>query len=162
MSPARENLVLTAILLGVLVAASAYGYYLSHPQVTQSEPLIGNLQLRSTSVGIDGLNPTRLGLNVKAVVYNPNGFGATLDSANYSVYVDGRYLGSGQTTGKLELAAQSSQTFVLPVSVGWTSGLRAAGRYLLDLGHVSWEVKGNMDVSIGGLSLSVPFELTSD
>lgn len=160
LSSPKQNAAIAVVLLGVFATVVTYGYYSSHPSMTQPSPLIENLQLRSTSVDIVGLNRTGFSLRLSAVVYNPNGFGAKLDSANYSVYANGQYVGSGETTRGYDIAAQSSQTFVFPVDVGWKSAFEAAGHYVVGLGHVSWEVKGNADVDVGVLHLSVPFEFT--
>lgn len=148
-------------MLGVASTAVAYGYYSSHPETTQPRPLIGNLDLRSISVAVTSLNRSGLTLDIDAVVDNPNGFGATLDSANYSVYADGHYFGSGRISHSYSLAPQSSATLVFPISVGWRSALGAMGGYVTGLGHVEWEVEGNARVSIGGLSVSGPFEFTA-
>ena len=152
---------IAALLVGVFVVATTYGYYSSHQTITQPKPLIENIQLRSTSVSVTDLDRTGLTLDLKVVVYNPNGFGATLDSANYSVYADGHYLGSGQTTRAYDLAPQSPQTLVFPVTVGWGSALGATARYVVGLGRVTWEVNGSASVEIDGLHLSAPFEFTT-
>jgi len=128
--------------------------------MTRPNALIENLQLRSTSVAVVGLNRTGLGIKLSAVVYNPNGFGARLDSVNYSVHANGQYVGSGETTHGYDIAPQSSQTFVFPIEVGWKSAFEAAGHYVLGLGHLTWEVEGFADVDVGSLHLSVPFEFT--
>lgn len=138
-----------------------YGYYLTHLPSSQQRPAIENLQLRSTSLDITGLNRTGLSLNLNAVFYNPNGFGATLDAVNYSVYANGHYLGSGRTAQKYDLAPQSSETLVFPISIGWKSAFETTGSYMVDWGHVAWEVKGTANISVGGLTLSAPFEFTT-
>lgn len=138
-----------------------YGYYSTHLANTQQRSVIENLQLRSTSVDITSLNRTGLSLNLSAVVYNPNGFGATLDAANYSVYANGHYLGSGQTVRKYDLASQSTQTLVFPISISWKSAFETTESYVIDWGHVSWEVNGTADINVGGLALSAPFEFTT-
>jgi len=142
-------------------AEVAYGYHSIRPPRAPQGAVIGDLQVRSTSMAIAGLNSTRMTLDVDAVVYNPNPFGATVDAANYSVSANGSHLGSGQTAHEYELAPQSSSTLVFPISVGWRSALETTGSYIVNLGNVSWEVDGTAEVSLGGLSLSAPFEFTT-
>jgi LEA14-like dessication related protein len=161
LSSDRESSALAAALLVILAVVAVvvpYGYYSTHPAGTQQTPVIGSVQLRSTWVDITSLNRTGLSLNLNAVVYNPNGFGATLRTANYSVYANGHYVGSGQTTHEYHLAAQSSGTLIFPISIGWESAFRTMGGYIIGLGHITWEVKGTANIEVGGLSLSAPFE----
>jgi LEA14-like dessication related protein len=112
-------------------------------------------------VSVSGLGYGGPDLSLAAVIYNPNSFGATMIGANYSVYADGNYLGNGQTTHEYVLSPQSTETFVLPVSIGWKSALQTMGNYLIDHGGVTWEVKGTADIEVGGVSLSIPFELVT-
>jgi LEA14-like dessication related protein len=159
----NEELGVAAFLLIVLVVVAVviYGYYLTHPTGTQ-RILIGNLQLRSTSVDITSL-PSRTGLSIdlKAVVYNPNEFGGTMDTAEYSVYANGHYLGSGKTTREYDLTPQSSQTLTFPITVGWSGAFETMGSYVLDSGHVTWMVNGTTSINVGGLSISGSFEFTT-
>ena len=148
-------LVLLAATFLVLVAVS----YSTRQNSTQ-RPLIGNIQLRSTSIDITGLNRTDLNMNLKAVLYNPNGFGATLDTAEYSVYVNGHYLGSGKTTREYDLTPQSSQTLTFPISVGWNPAFKTMESYVMNRGHVTLMVNGTAEINIGELSISAPFEFT--
>jgi LEA14-like dessication related protein len=122
---------------------------------------MGDLQLLSTSVDVTGLSSNGLSLSLKAVVYNPNGFGATLIAANYSVYADGSYMGVGQTAHEYDLAPQSSQTLVFPISISWKSAFQTTGSYIVDLGDVTWKVYGTADIEVGGFPLSVPFEFAA-
>jgi LEA14-like dessication related protein len=149
-------LVLLAVTFLVLVAVN----YSTHQNSTQ-RPLIGNIQLRSTSIDIIGVNRTDLNMNLKAVLYNPNGFGATLDTAGYSVYANGHYVGSGKTTQEYDLAPQSSQTLTFPISVGWNEAFKTMESYIANWGHVTWMVNGTAKINIGGLSISEPFEFTT-
>ena len=163
MSSDEGNSAPAAALFAILIAfvGVAYGYHsISQPSTPQG-PVIGDIQLRSASVAIAGVNSTRMSLDVEAVVYNPNPFGATVDAANYSVSANGSHLGSGQTAHEYELAPQSISTLVFPISVGWKSAFETTGSYIVNLGNVSWEVDGTAEVSLGGLSLSAPFEFTT-
>lgn len=108
-----------------------------------------------------GLNHDGLSLNLKAVVYNPNGIGATLDAANYSVYANGHYMGIGQTAQEYDLASQSSQTLVFPISISWKSAFQTTGSYIVNWGDVTWKVNGTANTEVGGFSLFVPFEFVT-
>jgi len=162
LSSRRENSAYFALLLIVAIAVPlyAYGFRSSHPSVSP-EYVVGDFQVRSTSVQITGTGLGGLGLSFKAVVYNPNVFGGTLDSANYSVYANGHFVGTGHTSTVYEVSPDSSQTFVFPVSVGWGSTFVTLGGYIVGLGNVSWKVDGNASIEINGIILLVPFALTT-
>lgn len=163
MPPDRENAPILAAALAVLVVAGAvtYAYYSGLPAETHPRIVLGDLQLLSTSVHIIGLGHGGLTANFDAAVYNPNGFGATLEAANYSVFANGRLLGRGQISRAYELPARSSFTLAFPVSVGWGSALGTVVNYVMGLGHVAWQVNGTAFVKIGGLVVLAPFDFTA-
>lgn len=146
--------------LAILVAASVVTYvnYSSPPAGRSQEPLIGNIQLRSDSVDIAGLNSTDLSLDFRAVLYNPNVFGASLEVLNYSIYANGHYLGRGQTARGFDLAPRSTESLAFPIVIGWRSAFETVGEYVLGLGHVTWQVKGTAEIKLGEISLAAPFE----
>jgi LEA14-like dessication related protein len=152
-----------AALFVILIAFAgvAYGYHSNGPPSATQRPVVGDIQLRSASVAIAGANSARMSVDIDAVVYNPNPFGATLDSANYSVSANGSHLGNGRTPHEYDLAPQSSSTLVFPISVGWKSAFEATGSYIVNLGNVSWKVSGVAIVNLGGVSFSAPFEFTT-
>lgn len=163
MPSGRENSVLVLLILVVLVAsaAEAFGYYSSHLPSAQEKSLVEGIQLRSTSVDVTGLNNNGLSLDFNAVVYNPNAFGAKLNAANYSVYADGHYLGSGHIVHEYYIAPQSSQTLVFPVNIGWKSAFQTTGSYVMARGNITWVVNGTANIEVGGFPLSVPFTLAT-
>jgi len=161
LSAGRERTAFTLFLLMTLLVVPAYAYYgfVTRPA---NEPwtLAGDLQLRATSVQVTGLSTSGLSFSIAVTVYNPNGFGVSLDSADYSVYADGNHLFDGQITNRFELAPQATRTLVLPVPVGWGSAFHAIGNYIWSEGYVNWEVKGKASIEVGGLPLTVPFDVS--
>jgi LEA14-like dessication related protein len=158
----ERSTVPAAALLVLLVVGAAVGlaYYAIQPPTSGQGFAIGNLQVRSTSVVVATMHTSYVGLDIDAVVYNPNGFGATLTTANYSVSADGHHLGTGRTTQAYVLSPKSSLSVALPIDVGWTSAFDETGNYVVNLGHVSWQVKGTAIVEVAGFSVTVPFEFT--
>ena len=145
----------------VVVPLYAVAQYAIHPPSTQQGGTFGNLQLRSTSVDIAGLGGNGIDLDIQAVIYNPNGFGATIEAANYSVYANGQYVGEGQLAHEYVVTPQSSQTFVFPISIGWRSVFRTTGSYIVSLGTIAWKVEGTASIEVAGLPLSVSFEFVT-
>ena len=160
----RERIALVALLI-VVIASVTVEIYVSRstlPQNTQPRVILGNLELLSTSVGTSSLGGSGLSLRLVAVIYNPNGFGATLKGANYSVYANGHYLGSGRSGSEYNLAPRSSLTVAFPVTLGWRSALETMGSYLLGGGHLAWTIKGTANTEIGGFTFLIGFEFTAD
>jgi len=163
LSSGRELRTFTVFLLIILAVVPLYAIAGSetHPAGVQQGALIGNLQLRSVSLDVTGLNANGMGLSLDAVVFNPNGFGATLEAANYSIYADGHYLGEGLSAADYVFASRTSQTLVFPVTVAWGSALWTTGSYIGNLGNVDWKANGTARIEVGGLSLSVSFEFAT-
>jgi len=161
LSVQRERTAFALFLLIILVVMPAYLYYgyVTRP-VSAPWSTVGDLQVRATSVEVTGLAVGGPDLSLTAVVYNPNGFGVSLDRANYSVYANGHYLQSGQITRKYTLGPQSTQTFVFPISIGWSPAFQTLGSYVWAWGSVDWEIKGTASIEAGGFPLTVSFDLS--
>jgi LEA14-like dessication related protein len=157
----KEYSAFTLFLLLTLVVVPVYvlGQGLTHQPSTQPRSF-GVLQIQSTSIGIAKVGESGPSLNFKVAVHNPTSFGATLQAANYSVYADGHYVGEGRLT-QTSMAPESTQTFIFPVNVGWESALLATGRYVVDLGNLTWMANGTARIDVGGLSLTVSFEFST-
>ena len=108
-----------------------------------------------------GLSRTGINLNFQVVVYNPSGFGATIEAASYSVYANGHYVGEGQLAHEYAITPQSSQTLAFPMNIDWRSAVRTTGSYIVDLGSITWKVNGTADIGVGGFPFSVPFEFAT-
>jgi LEA14-like dessication related protein len=158
----KEYSAFTLFLLLTLVVVPVYvlGQGLTHQPPTQPKSF-GGLQIQSTSIGIAKVGESGPSLNFKVAVHNPTSFGATLQAANYSVYADGHYVGDGRLTQETSMAPGSTQTFTFPVNVGWESALLATGRYVVDLGNLTWMANGTARIDVGGLSLTVSFEFST-
>jgi LEA14-like dessication related protein len=161
LSDQRERTAFALFLVIILVVMPAYLYYGYVTRPTSAPwSTIGDLQVRATSVQVTGLALGGPDLSLTAVVFNPNGFGVSLDSANYSIYANGHYLQNGQITREYALAPQSIQTFDFPISIGWASAFRTVGSYMWSWGNVNWEVKGTARIEVGGFPLTVSFDLS--
>jgi LEA14-like dessication related protein len=163
LSSGSERSAFTLFLLLILVAVPLYAidYNATRPPGEQQGPAIAGLQLRSTSVEIAGVSYGGPNLDVRAVVYNPDGFGATLNEVNYSVWADGHYLGSGQTAQEYYFAPLSTTDLTFPISIGWTPAFQTAERYFVGWGDVTWEVRGTASVEVGGLHFTTSFEFAT-
>ena len=149
-------------LLLILLIVPAYAYYdYTNRPTTPSWSVVGDLQVRATSVTVTGLTLGGPGLSLAALVFNPNGFGVSLVGANYSIYADGHFLVDGRIVHEYALSPLSTEAFAFPFSIGWGSAFQALGSYMWAWGNVNWEVKGTASIQVGGLSLTVPFDLTT-
>jgi len=161
LSVRKDGTAFALFMVIILVVMPAYLYYgyLTRP-VVATWSTVGDLQIRATSVQVDGLAIGGPDLSLVAVVYNPNGFGVSLDSANYSIYANGHYLQKGQISHEYALGPQSTQTFVFPISIGWKTAFQTLGSYVWAWGSVDWQVKGTAGIGVGGIPLTVPFDLS--
>ena len=139
--------------------AYLYYGYVNRP-VSAPWSTVGDLQVRATSVQVTGLAPGGPGLSLTAAVYNPNGFGVSLESANYTIYANGQYLQKGHVTREYALAPRSTEAFVFPVSIGWGLAFQTLGSYVWAWGNVEWEVRGTAIIQVGGFPLTVPFDVS--
>lgn len=162
LSAQKEKTAFILFLVIILVIMPVYLYYgyVTRPS-TGSVIMVGDLQIRATSVQVTSLAFGGPDLSLTAVVYNPNGFGVELTGANYSVFADRHFLQDGQITNRYVLASQSTQTFVFPVSISWSSAFQTLGNYIWAWGDVTWEVKGTASLEVGGIHLTVPFDLST-
>ena len=161
LSVRRDRTAFALFLLIILVVMPAYLYYgyVNRP-VSSPWTTVGDLQVRATSVQLTGLAFGGPELSLTAVVYNPNGFGVSLESANYSIYANGHYLQDGQITHEYALDPQSTQAFVFPASIGWGPAFQTLGGYVWAWGNVKWEVRGTARIQVGGFPLTVPFDVS--
>ena len=161
MSIRGEKRAFTLFLLIVLLVVPAYAYYDHQTRpATGAWSMVGDLQFRATSVQATGLGFGGPDLQLTVVVNNPNGFGVSLTSANYSIYADGRHLLDGHVAQEYTLTPQSTQTLVFPISIGWGSTFQTLGDYIWMGGNVAWEAKGMASIEVGGIFLAVPFDLS--
>jgi LEA14-like dessication related protein len=150
------------LLVLVLVILPTYVYAERSIQPpSKQNAVIGNLQLQSTTVEITGLNLGGPSLNLKAVIYNPYVFGASLEAANYSVYANGHYVGDGQLAHGYDVTSRSSQVLAFPVNLGWMSAFQTTGSYILGGGNLNWRVNGTAHIELGGLTFFVQFEFAT-
>ncbi len=122
---------------------------------------IQNIKVESASPSNISPHLSGVSLDVQMKVRNPNSITATLDTISYSIYANGNYLGSGQTTATYNLPPNSDYTLTFPVSMAWGSVFRTVGSYILNGGHATWEIKGVDNVNINGIAFSVPFDYTT-
>jgi len=158
----RERTAFGLFLMIILLVMPAY-LYCSYVTGPSSAPwsTVGDLKFQATSVQVTGIAPGGLDLSLTAAVHNPNDFGVSLNGANHSIYANGHYLQNGHVTRKYALAPQSTQTFVFPISIAWSSALKTLGNYIWAWGSLTWEVKGVATVEVGGFSIAIPFELST-
>lgn len=158
MSYQRGGNALLGVLLLILALGTASEVTLAHVSNgaygAQGAPAIGELQVRSSAVEIAALGSGGLNLTLKADTFNAYGFGATLEAMNYSIYVDGRYVGSGETSHQYYFAPRTSQTVYFPLHTGWSSALLTVGDYVAGLGSIDVRASGTARVGLGEGSIA--------
>lgn len=151
MGKLRKIGIVVVVLLIAIVAAS-FGLGLAQ------RASIANIQVKSTTPSNIRPQASGIGMDVAVLVHNPDSITATLDQISYSVYANGNFIGSGQTTTTYDIPAKSDYTVAFPISLGWGSTSSTVRSSILAGGDITWVVKGTDNVVINGVSFTVPFD----
>lgn len=97
--------------------------------------------------------------NAQVSVRNPLSFPLKIASTEYTLFADGREVGSGRTQGMILHAAQKN-TLSLPIDVDHSELLAAAGGALVSGGDVAVKLTGKLVVRLKGGDVTVPLALS--
>jgi LEA14-like dessication related protein len=92
-------------------------------------------------------------------VRNPFSFPLKIASTEYTLFADGREVGSGRTQGMILHQAQKN-TLALPIDVDHSELLSAAGGALVSGGDVAVRLQGKLVVRLKGGDVAVPLALS--
>jgi LEA14-like dessication related protein len=95
----------------------------------------------------------------EVMVRNPFSFPLKIASTEYTLFADGREIGSGRTQGLLLHAAQKNR-LALPIDVDHSELLAAAGGALVSGGDVAVRLRGKLVVRLKGGDVTVPLALS--
>jgi len=97
--------------------------------------------------------------HAQLTVRNPFSFPLKIASTEYTLFADGREVGSGQTQGMILHAAQKNH-LALPIDVDHSSLLAAAGGALVSGGDVAVRLQGRLVVRLKGGDVTVPLAMS--
>jgi len=92
-------------------------------------------------------------------VRNPFSFPLKIASTEYTLFADGREVGSGRTQGML-LRQTQKNTLALPIDVDHSELLAAAGGAVVSGGDVAVRLQGKLVVRLKGGDVTVPLTLS--
>jgi LEA14-like dessication related protein len=106
-------------------------------------------------------NVTLLSSEARAqlTVRNPFSFPLKIASSEYTLFADGREVGSGRTQGMILHAAQKN-TLALPIDVDHSELLAVAGGAVVSGGDVAVKLTGKLVVRLKGGDVTVPLALS--
>lgn len=110
-----------------------------------------------TGVEVDGLSVDGLELTLLADVRNPNEFGATIGSLDYTVFVDGTRLAEGVLSEDIEVDAGESVEVGIPFTLTW-EGVGEAIEKALDGREHDWKLRGSTTLRKGVLAKTFRFD----
>jgi len=139
----------------VILILVGVGFYFIN-EIRQREAL-RNIEVSVYDIVIESIGFTSATLKIKLKMFNPNSITATLDRADYNLYGNDIYVGSGVIPTRVDIPAHSSTVVTTTFDLSYSG----AAKVILDalsIGKITWKIKGTayFDTPFG--SISVPFE----
>jgi LEA14-like dessication related protein len=109
---------------------------------------------------VTGVGPSGVELGVALRVDNPNPFALVANGVQGTLFIgdqEGKELGTASTTLDAPIAANSSGEVQSRLDIAWSSA--GALRELVGRSEVPYRFEGELGVTGGPMTLSVPFEL---
>ncbi len=144
-----------AILVILLIA----GLYL-FSQIQEKEAF-KNVEMDFESVEIKGIDLQQMTLNLNLKVHNPNKIPATLDGADYEIYLEGIYIGNGSLNEKITIPSNETKIVRSEVNVRYenlNNLLNITDEIVKNNGKVDIIIKGNAYVEFIG-KINFPFKV---
>jgi LEA14-like dessication related protein len=116
---------------------------------------------RIQSIAIMEFSNDRFVLRFVIDLYNPNPFGARLDSMTYRVYLQKVFVGSGQLQEGTDVPGDSVVTLILPLEVERTNTGKLTAM-ILNVDTLTYNVVGNYTISILGQPIDRPLDLNGN
>ncbi len=144
-----------AILVILLIA----GLYL-FSQIQEKEAF-KNVEMDFESVEIKNIDLQQITLNLNLKAYNPNKIPATLDGADYEIYLDGIYIGNGTLNEQLIIPPNETKIARSEVNIKYENLnrlLNITDEIVKNNGKVDIMIKGNAYVEFIG-RINFPFKI---
>jgi len=130
----------------------------------QDVELEGSREAAEEYVKLDDVTLSNVSLlsseaNAQVTVRNPFSFPLKIASTQYTLFANGREVGSGGTQGMILHAAQKNR-LALPIDVDHSELLSAAGGALVSGGDVAVRLQGRLVVRLKGGDVAVPLALS--
>ncbi len=151
--------IIAGIVLAILVILLGAGLYL-FSQIQEKEAF-KNVEMDFESVEIKNIDLQQTTLNLNLKVYNPNKIPATLDGADYEIYLQGIYIGNGSLNEQLTIPPNETKIARSEVNVRYKNLnqlLNITDEIVKNNGKVNIMIKGNAYVEFIG-RINFPFKV---
>jgi len=150
--------------IGVGIGVSIGAIIVIFASVGISQEIEQRKALENVEISFDGVNVKDIGfsgatLDLVFRMYNPNDITATLDRADYDLYLNGNYLGMGQISKRVDITAFTSRTVPTEFDLSFGGVAQSLISALIE-GETTWRVSGTAyyDTLLG--TINVPFDFT--
>jgi len=151
--------IIAVIVLAILVILVGAGLYL-FSQIQEKEAF-KNVEIDFESVEIKDIGVEQITLNLNLKVHNPNKIPATLDGADYEIYLEGIYMGNGSLNEKITIPLNETKIVRSEVNVKYENLnrlLNITEKIVKNNGEVNIMIKGNAYVVFIG-RINFPFKV---
>lgn len=152
--------IITGIVLLIVFVGLIAGILL-FPQIQEREAF-KNVEIDFESVEIKNIGSEQITLNLNLKAHNPNKIPATLDKADYEIYLEGAYIGNGSINEKITIPPNETKIVKSEINFKYkdlNQLLSIAEKILKNNGKVNITIKGNV-YFIGRISF--PFKVEKE
>ena len=139
----------------IIVAFASLGI----SQEIQQRKALENIQISFDGVNVKDIGFSGATLDLVFRMYNPNDITATLDRADYDLFLNDNYVGTGQIFQRVDIPAFSSRTVHSEFNLSFGGVAQSLVSALIE-GKTTWRVSGTAyyDTLLG--TINVPFDFT--
>jgi len=147
------------IIIGVVVIVIIVGFgFFAYSEISQRKAL-EDIEISLQDVNFSRVGFTSATLSIWLDMYNPNDITATLDRADYEVYLNDNYVGSGQISSKTSIPAYSSTIVKTNFDVAY-SGIGPTLISAISNQQIIVRLSGQAYYDTPFGTLTIPFSLT--
>ncbi len=145
------------IVVIVIVIVAAFGY-----QAYAQRNALRDIKVSVDSVRVDSISLSSATLNITFRFTNPTTTTATLDRTDFTIFINGNLLGSGQNLQKTQIPAGGSTAIPIPFIVQYTGAAQSAWTFLTQ-GQANYTITGTafFDTVLGTASVPYTFSGTT-
>lgn len=142
----------------ILIVAAVIGGVLVY-QEYQKRDALRDIIIEAEGLQVEGLSLTSADLTLSVKLTNPNSVTATLDRANFTIFLENQTLGEGSVTTTVEIPPGGSRTLDIPFGLNYSDAIMSAWVYLTQE-TTTWRAVGTAHVATPLGTLDIPFNLS--
>jgi len=145
--------------IGIAIVLLLAGIYL-FSQIQEKEAF-KSVEIDFEGVEIKSIDLQQITLNLNLKCYNPNKIPATLDGADYEIYLQGIYIGNGSVNERITIPSNETKTVRSEVDIKYENLnqlLNIADEIVKNNGEADIMLKGNAHIDFIG-KINFPFNV---